>query len=122
MENKKQFCFIWGDPVTYIQQCSDRDAFVVEGSPRIGGDYEISAQAIKEIAALDDVQKAKLTTMILEKRRWTGQTAVVTSALIEKTKNADPLTVHERAERLLRYLVKIPRYVGQRFSTNFIQN
>ncbi len=121
MENKEQFCFIWGDAVTYIQRRSDRDAFVVEGSPRIGGDYEISAQAIRDVEALDDVQKAKLTTMILEKRRWTGQTAVVTSTLIEKTKNADPLPIHERAERLLRYLVKIPKYVGQRFSTNFIQ-
>ena len=122
MGNKKQLCPIWGDTVTRMIRCNERDAFVVEGSPRIGGDYKISAQAIQDVGALDPKDKAKLTTFLLELRRAGDRTPLVDSDLVEKAKIAEPLPVYTRAERFLRYLVKMPKHVGQRFSTYFIQN
>ncbi len=115
MGAKKQFCPIWGDTVTCIICCDDRDAFVVEGSPRIGGDYEISAEAMQDVGALDEKDKAKLTTFLLESRSAGDRTPLVTSDLVEKAKIADPLPVYARAERLLRYLVKTKHLVGESF-------
>ena len=115
MENKKQFCPIWGNTVTHIIRCNDWDAFVVEDSPRIGGDYKISAQAMQDVGALDPKDKAKLTTFLLELRRAGDRTPLVDSDLVEKAKIADPLPVYTRAERLLRYLVNVPKHVGQPF-------
>ena len=115
MENKKQLCPILGDTVTRIIRCNERDAFVVEGSPRIGGDYKISAQARQDVGALDPKDKAKLTTFLLELRRAGDRTPLVDSDLVEKAKIADPLPVYTRAERLLRYLVNVPKHVGQPF-------
>ena len=58
--------------------------------------------------------------MIIEERQKTGQTPVVTPKLIEAAKRADPLPVHVRAERLLRYLVNKAKQVGHSFVTQEI--
>ena len=42
MEDKKQFCPIWGVTVARIQQLHDMDGCLIEGSPRTGGDYKIT--------------------------------------------------------------------------------
>ena len=121
MEAKKQFCPIWDDTVTRIKQLHDRDGCLIEGSPRIGGDYEISAQAMQDVGALGPTDKAKLTTFLLELRRAGDRTPLVDSDLVEKAKSADPLPVYVRAERLLRYLVRGSRFVGYPFSNHSIR-
>ncbi len=82
MKNKKHFCPIWGETVTHIRR-TDRDAFVVEDSPRIGGDYEITAQAIKDVKLLDQTQKAKLAKIINDLRKKADCVPTVTSDLVE---------------------------------------
>ena len=80
----------------------------------------MTVQARDYVGTLDDSQRAKLTTMIMEERRKTGQIPVVTPKLIEDAKHAEPLTVAMRAERLLRYLVNKLQPVGQPFNNQMI--
>ena len=117
MANEKQLCPIWGTPVEQMIRYPEGDIpSAVQGSPRTDGNYHISTQARNYVGTLDDSQRARLTTMIIEERRKTGQTPVVTTKLIQYAKRADPLPHHMRAERLLRYLANIPQRVGQEFS------
>ena len=121
MEAKKQFCPIWGDTVTRIKQLHDRDGCLIEGSPRIGGDYKISAQAMQDVGTLNPKDKAKLTTILLELRRAGNHAPLVTLDLIDEAKRAEPLPVYVRAERLLRYLVSKTKHVGHSFMTSEIK-
>ena len=121
MVNENPICPIWGDTITRIKRLHDRDGCLIEGSPRIGGDYKISAQAMQDVGTLNPKDKAKLTTFLLELRRAGDRTPLIDSDFVEKAKSADPLPVYVRAERLLRYLVKLPKHVGQRFSPYYIQ-
>ena len=122
MEDKKQTCPIWGVTVTRIKQLHDRDGCFIEGSPRTGGDYIITGHAMDlgDIGDLEPAQKAKLTTLLIEMRRMGDLVPVIKLDLIEEAKRADPLPVHVRAERLLRYLVKNASSVTQLFRNNII--
>ena len=120
METNKELRPIWDDIVTRIIRCDDRDAFVVEGSPRIGGDYKISAQAMQDVGTLNSKDKAKLTTFLLELGRAGDPTPLVDSDLVEKAKFENPLPVYVRAERLLRYLVNSATWIGHSFQSNII--
>ena len=121
MANEQNRCFIWGTPVERTIRYPDWDIpSEVRGSPRTGGNYSITFQAINYVGTLDDSQRARLTTLIIEERRKTGQTPLVTPKLIEDAKRADPLPVYVRAERLLRYLVKNASSVTQLFQNNVI--
>lgn len=121
MVNEKRICPIWGAAVTSIEGTNPLDTeFLVKGSPRTGGDYRIEELAKDDVGALDDKDKAKLTTILLELRRAGDRAPLVTSDLVEKAKRADLLPVHVRAERLLRYLVDIPKDVGQPLGTQRI--
>ena len=116
MANDMQRCPIWRTPVTQTIRYPGRDNLLaVQGSPRTDGNYEITTEASSYVGSLDESQKVKVTTRIIEERRKTGQTPLVTPKLIEDAKRADPLPVHERAERLLRYLVNRPHQVGEQF-------
>ena len=122
MGNEQNRCFIWGTPVEQIIRYPDRDNLSeVRGSPRTGGNYSITFQATSYVGALDDSQKVRITTMIIEERRKTGQTPSVTPKFIEDAISADPLPVYTRAERLLRYLVAQSQVVGDAFSVHNIE-
>ena len=121
MANEQNRCFIWGTPAEQTIRYPDWDIpSEVRGSPRTGGNYSITFQAINYVGTLDDSQRARLTTLIIEERRKTGQTPLVTPKLIEDAKRAEPLPVYVRAERLLRYLVKNASSVTQLFRNNRI--
>lgn len=114
MANDMQRCPIWGTPVTQIIRDPGRDNLLaVQGSPRTDGNYEITAEASSYVGSLDESQKVKVTTRIIEERRNTGQTPLVTPQLIEEARRADPLPVYVRAERLLRHFTKKTRVVGE---------
>ncbi len=81
MKNPKP-CYIMGDPVTYNRRLPDQDAFRVARSPRIGVDYVISAQAIREVKALDKGQKDNLIDLIREEARRTRKTLEVVSGMV----------------------------------------
>ena len=76
---------------------------------------------MQDVGVLDDKDKAKLTTILIELRRAGDHTPQVTLDLIEEAKRAEPLPVYARAERLLRWLVKLPKDVGQSWITESIR-
>ena len=113
METENPKCPIWGIQVESIKCVADRDAFVVLNSPRAAGDYEINAQGKLAVAVLDDVQKARLTTMLIDRRIAGEDTPTVTPKLVEDAKSRAPLPAHARAERLLRHIARISGSVGK---------
>lgn len=117
MANDMQRCPIWRTPVKQIIRYPDPGNYLaVQGFPRTDGDYEITAEASSYVGSLDESQKVKVTTRIIEERRKTGETPLVTSQLIADATRGDPLPVYVRAERLLRYLVNKQKRIGYEFS------
>lgn len=122
MGNNTPTCFIWGTPVTDLRSDPLNKITTVIGSRRTGGDYEITAEAIDlgNVGDLEPIQKAKLTTVLIEMRKAGDHAPRVTCDLVEKAKNASPLPVYVRAERLLRYLVNSTTWVGHVFRNNIV--
>ena len=122
MEYHDIYCPIWGEIVPRIKRFPDENNFAVMRSPRTGGDYKIKGEDFYEVLALDEIDKAKLTTILIELRRAGDRAPWVTSDLVKKAKSADPLPVYVRAERLLRYLVNRPHQVGEFLDLVDIEN
>ena len=102
-----------------IQRDFDKNNYVVWGSPRAGGDYEITDDAI-HLGAVGDLapaHRAKLTTFLMDSRETNKQRPLVKYEHVEHATVAKPLPESERAERLLRYLVNKSTFVGESFVT-----
>ena len=117
MANGQKRCFIWGTPVERVERDFNKSNYVVMGSPRAGGDYEITDDAIHlgKVGDLAPAHKAKLTTFLMDSRETNNQRPLVKYEHVEKAKRADELSPQMRAERLLQYLAKIGEHVGQEF-------
>ena len=124
MGNTTPTCPIWGTTAESVVRHFDKDTYIVERSPRAGGDYEITVDAIHlgKVGDLAPAQKAKLTTFLIDSWGMNKQRPLVKYEHVEHATRADPLPVYTRAERLLRYLVKIPKDVGQRWTTESIRH
>ena len=96
-------CPIWGPGEGRATQ-HGLDIYVYEAH-RAGGQYVIH-YITQQMLLMDDSQKARLTTMLVNEREQGETWPMVTTERIEEAKKADPLSPPERAERLLRYLVK----------------
>ncbi len=66
-------------------------------SPRAGGPYFMA-----ELHKFDDAHKSRLTSWLIDQRRMGAQCPEVTAEVVEDVRRRRPLTVHERADRLLR--------------------
>ena len=124
MANKQPTCPIWETTVESVEDDFDKQTYIVVGSPRTGGDYEITVDAIHlgKVGNLAPAHKAKLTTFLIDSRQTNKQRPLVTYKLVEQATVAEPLPDSERAERLLRYLVKKSTFVGESFVTYDIVN
>ncbi len=87
---------------------------IIEESHRAGGGYSITRDAELHIRGgyVDDPAKARLTTILINLRRQGERFPLVTSQLLEIAKVAEPLAVHERAERLLECAVQRTDSIG----------
>ena len=107
-------CPIWGSNFrakgSYIPQ---NRTIHVEESPRTGGGYEIDEVLVKsQIENMSYEEKARLTTWLIDQRSWDNQYPFVTEEIIKLARNKRPLHVHERAERLLRFVASDARTVA----------
>ncbi len=110
MSTQTNTCPIWGhgevraNPQGYLTY--------VEDAHRAGGQYVIDREALYRLESDPSVKrdptqvKARLTTMLVNEREQGETWPRVTPERIEEAKQAAPLPVPERAERLLRYLAK----------------
>ena len=90
----------------------------MSNSDRAGGAYEITEEAQVAIQALVDPAKARLTTWLIDQRAHGNKIPTVMTQDIRRAENKQPLPVHERAERLLRFIAELVGRVGNRVSVN----
>ena len=102
--NLENGCPIWpGYPARGIHS---RSEISVKRSPRAGGPYEITRveTALLENRNASDKERALLTTMLVDQREHGIECPVVNYDLVEKVKTRSPISVEQRAERLLRFI------------------
>ena len=85
-------------------------------SERAGGSYIIAEPAEVTIGGIDDGTKARLTTWLVDERRQGNDWPLITEERIGRARARRPLSVDERAVRLLRYLVEQSETLGQHLS------
>lgn len=107
---KNPECLIWPRfPAVHVTRKPDPDSpFYVEGSPRAGGDYAVTAGAEQRLSGgygrIDKRVRARLTTFLIDERASGEERPTVTTDLMERAKDAVDLTPETRADRLLRFM------------------
>lgn len=95
-------CRIWNIAASG-ESLSDRDVERIN-SPRAGGWYLITLEAITRLPQLDDRVKARLTTWLVDQRRLGVKCPEIFQKTITDAEQQKDLSVHERADRLLQYI------------------
>ena len=62
---------------------------------------------------MSDEQKALLTTWLIDQRNQGNEQPLITKDIVDYVKTKPPLPVHERADRLIRYLVNSTGITGE---------
>ena len=108
MTTKIQHCPIWG--VTEgVDAIRIESTMVIEvrDSPRAGGAYTIPAVLVNaKVSRMTDTQKARLTTWLVDQRMQGVELPEITDAIIDHVTTKQPLAVHERTDRLLKYIAQ----------------
>lgn len=95
-------CPIWGTPSTVIGATKgDRSKF---NSPRAGGKYSVIGSVQIQLENLEESSKVGLTTWLVEQRQFGILCPEITSRIFDEIKKNAPLSVHERADKLLHCL------------------
>ena len=97
----KKDCLIWQVPAKDIP--TKRDA-VLTDSPRAGGRYLIARSACAMLSDFDALEKVLLTSWLVEQRRLGVPCPEIFATTLKDVKKRQPLSVHARADNLLRYL------------------
>lgn len=114
--NEELLCPIWGTPARRVLGYEKRDGTAVY-SPRAGGNYFISRTAELILRNSSDELKVKVTHEIVD-HNMINSIPEILSTTIEGLEKISATSAHDRANRLLRYLVKASKNLGHRF-TNF---
>ena len=119
MPGESHKCVIWPEfPADKLSLSPDR--IVAVTSERAGGNYAVDINARIEIEDLDDRVKARLTTWLVDQRLNGEDWPLVTGKVISDAQAQQPLTIEERAVRLLRYLVEQPHSLGEHLAVSRI--
>lgn len=100
-EMTDSYCPIWQTAANALP--TTRDGQDVD-SPRAGGRYFISGTASAMLKNWDEPEKVLLTSWLVEQRRLGVSCPKVLSATLEEVAKRRPMSVHDRADSLLRYL------------------
>ena len=110
-------CLLWrGHPAEIYQDAIPFGTWFVDKSPRAGGAYywgNDRGNGIRVFTELDESHKARITTWLVDQRRLGNTEPTITNAVIDDAAAARPLSVHERADRLLRFLADETVTIGQ---------
>lgn len=118
MTSRMTFCPIWGKDYKAEGFYFHSDVFCrVDDSQRAGGGYQVKAAiAVAFINDMTDREKAKLTTWLIDQRSQGEAQPRVTEEIIGYAKSKPALPVHERADRLLRFIAEQSDSIGERVS------
>ena len=110
-------CPIWETSATFVYSATADGPHYSIDSPRAGGRYCYNPveRAEKKIADLDDHAKARLTTWLIEQRRLGHECPEIRSYEIESIIQRPALSVHDRADELLKYIQKKTLHIGRAF-------
>ena len=111
--NRTGVCPVWGTEVVFCESAAPARAGVNVESPRAGGKYFITDAA--RGALPDDEHKVRLTSWLVEQRRFGIDSPEVTATVVGNVKRRRRLSVHERADQLLRRISLRLRHVADRF-------
>ncbi|MBL8667563.1 MAG: hypothetical protein JNM48_08900 [Rhodospirillales bacterium] len=110
MAGEQVQCPIWGSSAVLheTQDYGERNVF---HSPRTGGKFTLVGSAGK-ISSLSDDQKARITTYIIDQRRFGISAPIIDRFVVERYKDAPPLTPRRRCDRFLQYLLEHTTNLG----------
>ena len=116
MRSNLQTCPIWGTPLegatTQLIESRSSITWGSYDSPRTGGGYHLAMDV--SLNELSVEQRAKLTTWLVDQRSKGVHMPSITDAVVESVKARQPLQVHERATRLLRFIARQSQTVANR--------
>ena len=116
MRSNLQTCPIWGTPLegatTQLIESRSSITWGSYDSPRTGGGYHLAMDV--SLNELSVEQRAKLTTWLVDQRSQGVHMPSITDAVVESVKARQPLQVHERATRLLRFIARQSQTVANR--------
>ena len=95
-------CPIWGTPADVRPYDHDDKAEI--NSPRTGGKYNIYFSGTSRLRNCDDRLKARLISFLIEQRTLGDERPIVDRSVIDSVERKRNLPVHERVDRLLRYI------------------
>ena len=114
--NQESRCPIWNTPASresLSHRGEDRGEETID-SPRAGGWYSISVEAITLLPQIDDCVKARLTSWLVDQRRLGVECPKIFQETIKMAKQQENLSVHDRADRLLQYIGDKTVEIGHR--------
>ena len=94
-------CPIWKTPATKLR--SPRDGDLID-SPRAGGRYLVFGTALPRVRKLSESERVLLTSWLVEQRRQGHACPFISTTTRETATSRSPLSTHDRADGLLRYL------------------
>ena len=111
-------CPLWGNGyAAEVTNDSNSMNTTIVDSPRAGGEYSFQ-RAMVDWTEMNDVEKARLTTTLVDLRVHVNRPEITTQ-MVEGAKNRPPLRADERADRLLRHLAQITVKVGELVNTTY---
>ena len=110
----ENICPIWGGEFEAQVQTSEHyDEHIVDCS-RCGGKYRIDGLA--DVSSLSRDEKARLTTWLVDQRAQGNVCPKVDAGAITLIKNRPRLPIHDRANRMLRFIAEETAVVGTTYS------
>jgi len=94
-------CPIWQTQA--LESSNNRDGIDVD-STRAGGRYFVSGTASAMLNSWDELKKIQLTSWLVEQRRLGVSCPEISSTTLDDVTRRRTLSVHDRADTLLRYL------------------
>ena len=105
-------CPIWKTDAHIVNQNANS---ILVDSKRAGGLYWLLGRAGESVGEEDEQVKALLTSLLIEKRQAGEKHPEINECTIEEARIKRPLSVPERADRVLEYIAQQNQYVGYRF-------
>ena len=111
MEYDKSKCPIWGTFASFVDE-HDYGERITFRSNRAGGTFTITRTIMAIMPKLASIEKAKLTTWIVDQIRLGNTTPLVDSDVVNQISGSRGLGITDRRDRLLSYLDCPPRRLG----------
>ena len=114
MTTEIKTCRIWGEEYEAVGYVSQDPSYAeVRESARAGGGYITPGSVRLVLPSLDDGEKARLTTWLVDQRLQGNSLPAATKEIIEYAVNRSRLPIYDRADRLLRFMSEQTELAGE---------